>query len=488
MNFADQLSNEMNPAFTLNGARTNKSSGSYVLDLFSSGGALRSASEKAIIDKFLLAYKENPDLAMKTLFYLRDVRGGLGERRLFRVITRHMAESNDEDLTYSLDMNFDNIVEFGRWDDLLELVDTDYRDIIADIIYFQLEEDLLSECPSLLAKWMWSENTSSKETRKKATILRKALELYNKKYTPKGYRKVLSTLRKKIKIVESQMSAKKWGDIEYSKVPSKASLKYRGAFRKHDAERYSEYLEAVKNGETKINSSTLYPYEIVGKYLERNGFDETLEVLWDSLPNYCETPENSLAVVDVSGSMYGQPISVAISLGLYMAERNTGAFHNKFITFSESPFLQTIEGRTLQDKVDNMMDADWGMNTDISKVFDVILKTAKTYKTKASDMVKKIYIISDMEFDSCVDNSVTIFDNYKLKYKLSGYSLPEVVFWKVNELSEQVPVTMHETGTYLVSGFSPSLFSMLIGAEKLDPYGFMLKVLNSPRYESIAAE
>ena len=330
---------------------------------------------------------------------------------------------------------------------------------------------------SLLGKWLKSENTSSKESRELARKTRKYLGL-----SSKDYRKMLTVLRAKIKIVESQMSRKQWDKINYEAVPSKASMIYKKAFKKHDEKRYEKYLESVEKGEKKINTKTLFPYEIVRQARKEN--DKTLDLLWKNLPDYTKENEKALVVADVSGSMYGLPMDISVSLAMYFAERNKGIFQNKFITFSEKPELQEIEGTTLNQKIRNLEDAHWDMNTNVQAVFDLILDTAIENKIKKEDMPGTIYIISDMEFDEATDeNDKTNFEIIKQKYEEAKYNMPVLVFWSVDSRQNNVPVTQNEKGVILVSGSSASVFKMAM--EKTTPHEFMLSVLNSERYKNI---
>lgn len=457
-----------NKAFTENNALTFKSTQSKVLDLFSMGGSLRTRTPQEI-EKFISqALAEDKILAIKCLFYLRDIRGGQGERRTFRESLKILSAYYPKDTEKLLKL----IPEFGRWDDLFYLDDINIDKIITE----QLEKDINSEHPSLLAKWLPSEN-SGKKSKELAIKVRKYLG-----YSSKKYRKTLTLLRNKIKIVESQMSKNEWNEIDYESVPSKASMNYKDAFKKHDEKRYSKYLESVKKGEKKINTKTLFPYEIVRQAkITKN---ETLDLLWKNLPDYTNKNEKALVVADVSGSMMGLPITISVSLAMYFAERNVGIFKDKFITFSARPELQEVKGVTLNQKIRNLENAHWDQNTNIQAVFDLILDTAIENKVKTIDMPKTIYIISDMEFDEATHrNDKTNFEIIKQKYEESGYEMPILVFWNVDSRQNNTPVTQNEKGVVLVSGASPVIFKMAV--ERKTPYEFMLSVLNSKRYKQI---
>lgn len=464
----DKLKDEFNTTETLNGDKAYKTTKSALLDLFSSAGAMRNSSESEIIKRFEFAFLEDSEIALKILFYIRDIRGGQGERRLFRTILRHLKNNHKERLVPLLPI----IAEYGRYDDLM--VVSDLPETIT-LIKEQLVKDVQSETPSLLAKWLPSENTSSKQTRAAAEALRKNLA-----FSSKEYRKILSSLRKKIKLVEQKMSSNKWTEIEYDKIPSKAGMKYRKAFGKHDADRYSNYLSSVKKGEKKINTSTLYPYELYD--ICKNSNDNTIDVMWNNLPNYVNNDENALVMADVSGSMQGRPMSVSVSLAIYFAERNKGKFANHYLTFSGSPELIEIRGSNLYEKINFVENTNVGYDTNIEAAFQKVLDTAIKYKVPQSELPKRIYVISDMQFN---DNSIagtSSFERINTKYKLADYVLPELVFWNVNDYANH-PVTMNEQGVQLVSGFSPVLFKQIVSG--MSAYDMMLSIVNSERYAKV---
>lgn len=484
------LKEESNKTYTENGAVTYKGTKSYCLDLFSTIGALRSADETEIIKRFIRAYNENPDMAMKILFYARDVRGGIGERRVFRIILKFLALYNKQ----SLIKNIKYVGEYGRFDDLLVLLYTDCKEYVIKFIKEQLEQDidLMAEGKniSLLAKWLPSVNASNKATKYNARKIAKALEMDNCEY-----RKMLSLLRNYIKIIENNLREKDY-TFDYSYQPSKALMKYRKAFIRNDKDRYSEFLQDVQSGNAKINTETLTPYDIIAPIINEDIeiSDEerkSLDVTWDNQADYTND-ENAVVVADTSGSMYWcsatpKPISVAFSLAIYFAERNSGDFKNHFITFSCNPQLIEIKGKDIYEKVKYCETFAECANTDIQAVFDLVLSTAVKNKTLPEDMPSKLYIISDMEFDYCAENSdVTNFEYAKEKFEQSGYALPKVVFWNVASRNMQSPVEMNEQGVTLVSGCNPRIFSM-VTEDKCTPYEYMLDVLNQERYADIKA-
>lgn len=482
----DELKNHTT---TENGATAFKSTKSAVLDFFALGAAIRSRNAFEQVNIFKRAFEENKNLALRTMFYCRDIRGGQGERRAFRNQLLWLAQNEPEWVLSNMGL----VPEFGRWDDLFSLLNTLCETDLIEFLSTQLEEDLTAKHPSLLAKWMPSENTSSKTTRYLAQRLR-----VNFGMTSRQYRKLLSGLRARLRVVERSMSAKAWAEIEYAHVPSQAMLQYRKAFKRHDQDRFDQYLSKVKSGAAKINTGTLHPHQICEKAL-RGEDSDSLEMLWTNLPDYTEGQHsNSICVVDTSASMRGLPINVALSLGLYCGERITGLFKNHFITFSANPELQTIRGKSLFEKFRNMSQANWNMNTNLGRVFDLILETAVCAKVQEHEMIEKIFIISDMQFDKATSRpyhiryeptyTVTSHQRIKQAYNDAGYKLPEIVFWNVDARNDNQPVKMHETGVQLVSGFSPSILKNVLAQKSLTPYDLMLEVLNGERYDCIIFE
>ncbi len=482
------LKKEMNKTYTENGAVTYRSTNSKCLDLFATIGALRKESDSEIIDRFIEAYMENADLAMKILFFARDIRGGIGERRVFRVILKWLADNEPK----SVKKNIGYIAEYGRYDDILSLIGTPCEDIVTRYIKAQLENDLkaLNEDKpvSIMAKWLPSVNASNAYTVKNAKKLANLLGMSEAKY-----RKTLSVLRKKLAIIENNIREKDY-TFDYSKQPSKALFKYRKAFMRNDSERYSDFMNNVAEGKEHINTGNLMPYEIIRPFFCKSKFTneerKAIDITWSAQENFTEN-ENALVVIDGSGSMYGGcepiPATVALSLGIYFAERNTGKFKNHFITFSEKPKLVEIKGKDIYEKVKYCSKYNEVANTNIQKVFELILNTAVKNNVPQKDMPEKIYIISDMEFDYCTENSsLTNFQYAKRLFSNFGYKLPDVIFWNVASRNRQQPVKLNESGVALVSGCSPRVFSMLKEGI-ISPYDFMMNVLESERYAMIAA-
>ena len=388
MNMAEMMKETANVTLTENGAVTLRTTGSDCLDLFSTIGALRKADENDIIERFIRAYCESPDTAMKILFYARDVRGGLGERRTFRILLRWLADNHSA----SVIKNIQYIPEFGRYDDLLELSGTACESEAVAFIKEQLEKDVEALDKdgdvSLLAKWLPSVNTSNNAAVRAGKKLAKLLGMSESKY-----RKTLSALRAQIKIIENNLREKKY-DFDYEKQPSKALFKYRQAFIRNDNDRYTDYLDRVSKGEAKMNTGTLMPYELVESVLNKlTAMSEeektAVNTTWEKLEDF-GGDENILAVIDGSGSMYAwkapTPASVALSLGLYFAERNKGAFANHFITFSHAPQMIEIKGDNFVDKLRYVTTFDEVADTNLEAVFRLVLETAVKYKVTQSEL------------------------------------------------------------------------------------------------------
>ena len=480
----EQLKNEANMTLTENGAMTYISTKSHCLDLFSTIGAIRRSHESDIIDRFVKAYAEDKNLALKTLFFARDAREGLGERRVFRVILNYLAKAEPG----SVRRNIEYIAEYGRYDDLLCLIGTPCEKDVIRLIDAQLKKDIASDgSVSLLAKWLPSVNTSNKEAVRTARRIAYSLGM-----TEAQYRKTVVALRKRIDILENRLRVMDY-TFDYSKQPALAMLKYRSAFFDNDFDRYCKYLDNVKHGNAKMHTGVLTPYDVIAPCFdwysakelseeERNAMDIT----WNALEDL-GNDENALAVIDGSGSMYPRAIAVALSLGIYFAERNKGKFRNHVRTSSNRPQLVEIKGRDIVEKVRYCCQYDEVANTNIAAVFNLLLKTAVKYDLPQEELPKRLYIISDMEFDECAENAgATNFENAKRKYAEKGYTLPEIVFWNVESRNNQQPVTMNENGVALVSGCSHRLFSMVASGES-DPYKAMLDVLTSERYAKISA-
>ena len=484
------LKNEANSTYTENGALAYRSTQSFCLDMFFKAGAMRNSSAKEIAETVARAYAEDPDKTMKIIFFARDARGGLGERRFFRIAVSALMEFAPE----AVRRNLEFFPEYGRFDDLCVLLGTPLEKYAAEIIDTQLRFDKASMATggkvSLLAKWMPSVNASSKETRNMGRRLAGLLGM-----SEPEYRRTLVSLRKYSDILENRLRERDY-TFNYEVQPSCAMFKYRKAFICNDGERYTQFLNKVNSGEAKLNADRLYPYDIVRKAIEGN-ISETerisLDTAWKSLPDLSAAKrENAIAVIDGSGSMNCgcgiRPIDAALSLGIYFAEHNTGAFANHFITFSQTPRLVEIKGRDIVEKARYCRTFNEIANTDLEAVFKLILKTAIKNHVPQSELPAKIYIISDMQFDYCVTggNNNVLFQAVRTLYRQYGYTLPEVIFWNVNSRSDAMPVTRSETGAALVSGYSTAVFDMVMGGE-CSPESVMDRILASERYAVISA-
>lgn len=504
----ETLDEDMNISITENGAVGYRSSGKALLDLNFAVASLRSASEAEIVNKFKKAFCEDKILAMKWLFFARDAREGLGERRLFRVVLADLVKSNPEMVLPVITL----ISEYGRYDDMWCLLDDkESAKVVLELVDKQLEEDLKNmkenKPISLLSKWCPSANASSAQTKKYAKQIYKALGL-----TEREYRKALSKFRAYLDVVEVKMSSKNWSEIKYEAVPSRANLIYNGAFLRNDEERRREYLGKLEKGETKINASTLYPHDIVHKYTDGykvdKSMDATIEALWKALPDNVGGCDNTIVVADGSGSMTCRigntkisALDVANALAIYFAEHSTGQFKDKYITFSERPQLVDFSKcNSLHAKIQEASIHCEVANTNIEKVFDLILTTAIKNNMSQEDMPKNILILSDMEFDSCVTSGPSSNDwynpirrpNQKLfkviekKYEDAGYKIPRLVFWNLASRTGTIPVKENDLGVALVSGFSTNICKMVMSGS-VDPYECLLETLNSKRYDAVEA-
>ena len=345
---------------------------------------------------------------------------------------------------------------------------------------------------SLIFKWLPSENASSEKTKELARAIRKSLGI-----TSKQYRKLLSWGRERINVLERLMSSNQWDKISFDRIPSRAGLIYKNAFARRDILK-AKYEHFMQDKSTKVNAKDLYPHEIAHRAFHTDSSDEVnrlaLQKYWDNLPNYYgNKEENGIAVVDVSGSMNGQPMEVAVSMGAYIAEKAHGPFANHFITFSARPELVKFEGIDIIDKFKRCVCADWGMNTDLKAVFNMLFDTAVKNHIKQEDMPERIYIFSDMQFDRCVSvgNSCyyasqskidTMMEAEKKRWARYGYKLPSVVFWNVNAAFKNNIPAIGEGFSY-VSGFSPVMIETILSGK--DGVDLMLEKLNSERYKMI---
>lgn len=460
-------------SLTENGMVTNSTSLNNCVDLFFQIGAMRGQDKQRLINVFTKAYGENPLTAMRLLFWARDVRGGAGERQIFKDIMSYLANNR----TSVMLKNIDLISEYGRWDDLLSLIGTPLEKSALDLI-----AKGLADKNGLCAKWMPRPNVSNREKKRHANVIRKHLGL-----SPKEYRKLLT---ENSNTVEQLMCAKEWSKIDYSKLPSKAMSDLMKAFSKNDLARFQAYLESVKNGEAKINAGAVYPYDIIKNMNQGNTTGANVQ--WDALPDYMEgNNERVLPMVDVSGSMSSPAgnkagsvscLDVAISLGLYISERNIGKFQDAFITFTSLPTLQYLKG-SLSERYQQIQ-GPVGYDTNLESAFIMLLNKAIEFKVSVDEMPTMILVLSDMEFNQV--GGLTAQEMIEDKYNKAGYKMPKLVYWNIQSRSDSnKPVQFDKEGTALVSGFSPALLTNLLAGKEMTPISMMMSVIDSERYSKV---
>jgi len=428
----------MNYTTTTNGAITNQTSGKECLDLFQRIGNMRYSDRLQILEEFDKAYQEDKELATQVLFWARAAREGSGERKTFHTILSEIGETSPDFISD----NAKTIAELGYWKDLVP-----YLHIPSVVAVFA---QAIRDKDRLACKW----------APRKCAVIRDELKMTNKEYR--------KWLKKYSETVEQQMSEKSWSDIEYSSVPGSAMRKYRGAFDKNDFIRFDEW----KNDKTsKASVSATYPHEV----LQTN--DEALaEKLWNNLPDLLsDSDENILPMIDVSGSMFGTPLAVAVSLGMYLSERTKGEFKDMFLTFSEEPQLVRLTGNTVKERLDNIQQANWGMNTDFEQAYRHILRLAKKHNVVKDSMPTMLLVLSDMQFDES-QRGMTHFNHMKERYEQAGYKLPKIVFWNL-DAHFGTPAECSNDSVAMVSGFSPSIMKAVLNAENFTPMDVMMEAL-----------
>lgn len=478
---------------TANGARTLVSTGNACLDLFFLMGGMRRAVLSDIFPLVKAAYQEDPTLTLRILFYGRDVRQGLGERRFFRNAMVYLAMMEEKGALPVLAF----VPEYGRWDDLWVLLQTPFKEAVITLVQKQLQEDLGNAAAgqpiSLLGKWLPSINASSKETIFYAQLIRKALGM-----DQRAYRKTLAKLRSYSNVLEPCLVKKDY-TFSYSQVPGRAFLKYRRAFLRHDEARFAAYMSSLEEGKETVHTGTLYPYDIVSALVRpsvKHNVDEAqdanvmmLETLWKKLPPL-KGKAKTLVVLDTSGSMLdwcgrSTYLDIGISLAIFTSQYLAEPFRNSFMTFSSEPRLLRMPEASLLEKIRFVYDHSIVENTDVQKAMALILQAAVEYDLKSEDMPTQICIISDMEFDEAVEGS-TNFEAMKAAFQKAGYTLPTLVFWNLHSAARHVPVGQHESNVALVSGMSAGVFDTIIQGE-VDPVKQMLSIVESERYQPIQA-
>lgn len=494
MNLGEALKKEANWSVTENGAEALVSTGSSLLDFYGSLGNYRTTPVDRITADFDKAYTEDALIATKLLFYCRDARGGVGERQTFRKILRHLGENYPE----VAKKNIPIVGYFGRFDDLYSLIGTKSEDAMWEFMKEQFEQDVenmeAGKPCSLLAKWIKTPDSSLETTKTLGKLTAKRLGYGRNKQM--YFKRKLKALRKYIGIVEPYIYTRQFEMIDYSKMPGKALMRYKDIIEKYDSKRYSDYLDSVNKGEAKINSSVLTPYDVVRNYFSdnmsniRRQKDDTVETMWKNLPDYIdkEKAKNSIVICDTSGSMYGDnAIVVALALTIYAAERNTGFFKDHFITFSHNPHIQSLEGSTLLQRINNLSRADWGMDTNIEKVMNLLLDVAKKNNVPADEMPVAITIVSDMQFNcACTGNrGTTYIEKFREMYREAGYELPNIIFWNVRNSKSVFHTNKDENNVQLASGCSASVFADVIKSMNMSPYEAMMNVISNPRYDVV---
>lgn len=466
MDFFSAMTNK--DARTLNNMPAYSTTGHPLVDLFFSAGGSRNFEETRLVGLFSNALSAYPKESLILLFAIRDIRGGLGERRFFRVNLNYLAVTKPDLASKILYL----VPEYGRWDDLFAVFGTTVENKALNLI-----ANALRAGDGLCAKWMPREG--------KKGFKEYGIKIVNYMgLTKKQYRKLLVGCTK---VVETKMSKNLWGLIEYDKVPSTAFKNYSNAFKRHDEVRFNQFISKVESGQAVIHASVLFPHDLVKKYISNNNTAREVNAQWSNIPDFINSEAKFLPVCDVSGSMFSgrkiQPIMASVGLSIYLAERNKSAFKDIICTFSQKPSFIKVSG-SLTDKITQLVRAGWALNTNIESVFDLMLNQAIKYNVPKEDMPDYIIILSDMQFDLCVkqpDN--TAFEMIKSKYKHAGYKLPKVIFWNLNSY-DNFPVRYNENGVLLVSGYSPNIIKFLFGFIN-NPLEFIYKVINNERYNKV---
>ena len=569
MDFAEWIREQATKTYTENGAVARNTTGDARLDLFATIGSLRRADPERIELLFAEAYQADPLFALKILFYARDIREGLGERRVFRILLQYLAEYHPQAVIANLDL----IGVFGRFDDWYCLIGTGVEDEMWSAMKQQLEADLKNfqegKSVSLLAKWIKTADSKNTETRKLGILTAQKLLQYLAEYHPQAvianldligvfgrfddwycligtgvedemwsamkqqleadlknfqegksvsllakwiktadskntetrklgiltaqklgypvynFKRIVRSLRKYIGVLEVKMSERKWEEIVYPEVSGRAMMIYRNAFRKHDEKRFNQYLAKALDGKEKIHAETLYPYDLVEKVLYGRQWNQVLEAQWRQLPDYVAQETNAIVIADVSGSMSGRPLATSIGLAIYFAERNRGAYHNLFMTFSQKPEFVSLRGETLLQKIKYVERTEWGMNTNLQAAFERVLETAMDHDVPPEEMPKALIVVSDMEIDRCGDRNWMFYDHMKEKYEYCGYQLPNIIFWNVDSRNDIFHADSRRKGVQLYSGQSVTTFQNLLNNIDSTPVKSMEKVIESERYACV---
>lgn len=487
-NFANSFRNQTNVTYTENGAKVYSTTGNPVLNLFARIGGMRKATESELNRMYLDARNSDKELADNMILYARNIReGGIGERRIARTLLKTLALKDSAKVS----RNLDTIVSAGRWDDLFVLEGTSVETEALEFMKNQFTKDIKdmakNESISLLAKWLPSPNTSSKETRR---LARKVYTYFG--ITERTYRKTLAALRKYLDVVEKKMSSNQFGAIDYQAVPSVAMTRYRSAFGRHDYERFDKFINAVTKGEAKINASVSYPYDLIMPYINQTSswysrynikVDKVLEAQWKALPDYVEGEHNVIVMSDVSGSMYcegNKPIATSVSLGIYFAEHNSGHYKNLFLTFTDRPSLYELDPtETVASRVDEVM-KHVGYNTNLDGAFDAIYRTA----VQAGEAPEALVIISDGEIDAFASRGQvdSIVEKWQKTYAKAGLVAPKLIMWNVCSRGNRFISKCGNPGIAYVSGSSAATFKELTTLITMDSVEAMTKILTRPQF------
>lgn len=470
--FANAVQNQ--EARTWNGMKARATSANACVDLFYKIGASRG---KDIIPAFVAALVEQSDYALRIAQWARDIRGGAGERQLFKDILSYLEKTNPET---AIKMIL-KIPEIGRWDDML----IEYSNREVEAFAFNVYLNAIREGNGLAAKWAPRKGIM-------AVKLRKAWGV-----SPKQYRKTIVNLTN---VVETAMCEKLWDSIAFSKLPSLAHARYKSAFYRNAESAYSAYVEKLKAGDksVKINAGAVYPYDVTKGFIHDGYFGmkltqsqseiDAMIAQWEALPNFMGDA-NVLPLVDVSGSMDWNKVGgnanlscleIAVSLGLYCADKNKGKFKDMFLTFSSTPELLSLKGNIAQ-KIEQMVTSNWSNSTNLHAALDKILDTAINSNVPESEMPKTLVVFSDMQFNSCVRFDDSALQMISRKYETAGYTVPQIVFWNLNAASN-APAQYNQNGVALVSGFSPAVMKSILKSEDFSPEAIMLQTIMNERY------
>lgn len=489
MTLGNAMRNEAAWTKTWNGADALDTTFNKCLDLFGRAGAMRQASVAEKQTLFAEAFKKNALVALRLLFYIRDVRGGYGERDTFTDMLQWLANENPE----LVNSNLWAILEYGRAKDLYALIGTKAEDYMWTFIAAQFELDRRrmnsGESISLLAKWVATPDASSKRTAALGKKTAMAIG-YDFKHM-KEYKKVLREMRRYLDIPEAKMCAGKWSEIEYSKIGSQCLIKHRRAFARHDEEGYANFINKAKSGEVKMNTGAMTPCDIIRDV--RTNYTSDLDVMWQNLENYCKG--NALVMCDTSGSMtwgHGSmlPIDVAVALSMYFAERNEGDLKDLFMTFESNPHIVRIKGHDLKARYNSVGRADWGGSTNLEAAFMELLRICQQNEVSADGMPDALVVVSDMQINQSSrgvdrENKLTFYADMKDRYAKAGYKIPHLVFWNVNATNPTFHAAKSDAGVSLVSGYSPAVFKAVMDNIGTTPLELMMSIVNSERYSAI---